>query len=80
MTSNKALSKKLEEFACHWGADLFGVADLEPAREFLSGQGNFPLDRFPRAISVGMPLNDMIVENHSPQEAQKGQPLLVSCL
>jgi epoxyqueuosine reductase len=71
MTSNNALTRKLEEFARNYGADLFGVADLEPAREFISGQENFPPDRFPRAVSVGMPLNDMIVESHSPEEARR---------
>jgi epoxyqueuosine reductase len=71
MPSNIALTKKLGEFARHGGADLFGVADLEPARELFSGQKNFSLDRFPRAISLGMPLNDLIVERHSPLEARR---------
>ncbi len=71
MTSNNALTRKLEEFARNYGADLFGVADLEPARKFISKQDNFPLDRFPSAVSVGMPLNDVIVERHSPEEARR---------
>ncbi len=69
--SSVHLTKELEEFSRQRGADLFGVADLEPAREFLSAQGNFPMDRFPRAVSLGMPVNDRIVETHSPLEARK---------
>lgn len=71
MTSDNALTRELEGFARQTGADLFGVANLEPAREFISRQGNFPLDRFPRAVSLGMPLNDLIVERHSPLEARR---------
>lgn len=71
MTSDDLLTKELGEFARQRGADLFGVADLEPAREFILAQGNFPLDRFPLAVSLGMPLNDMIVEKHSPLEARR---------
>jgi len=71
MTSDNALTRELEGFARQTGADLFGVANLEPAREFISRQGIFPLDRFPRAVSLGMPLNDLIVERHSPLEARR---------
>jgi epoxyqueuosine reductase len=71
MTSENTLAKELEGFARQSGAALFGVADLEPAREFIAGQGNFPLDPFPRAVSLGMPLNDLIVERHSPREARR---------
>ena len=71
MTSDNALTRELEGFARQNGADLMGVANLEPAREFISRQGNFPLDRFPRAVSLGMPLNDLIVERHSPLEARR---------
>ncbi len=71
MAADQALTKELEESARQNGADLFGVADLEPARGFISGQGNFSLDRFPRAVSMGMALNDLIVESHSPLEPKR---------
>jgi epoxyqueuosine reductase len=71
MASDNALTRELEGFARQNGADLMGVANLEPAREFISRQGNFPLDRFPRAVSLGMPLNDLIVERHSPLESRR---------
>ena len=55
MTLENTLAKELEGFARLGGAALFGVADLEPAREFIAGEGNFPLDPFPRAVSLGCP-------------------------
>jgi epoxyqueuosine reductase len=71
MIADNTLTKELEEFSRQNGAALFGAADLRPAKEFISAQGNFPADRFPRAVSIGMPLNDAIVERHSPLEAKK---------
>ncbi len=71
MTADSSLARELEGFARSKGANLFGVADLSAAKEFLTGQGNFPLERFPRAVSVGLPLNDCIVETHSPLQARR---------
>ncbi len=71
MTSDKVLTRKLGEFALQRGADLFGIADLESARAFITNQGNFSLDRFPHAVSLGMFLNDVIVESHSPDESRR---------
>jgi epoxyqueuosine reductase len=71
MASDKKLTGKLGEFVLQGGADLFGVAALEPARAFIAEQGNFSLDRFPYAVSLGMFLNDWIVETHSPDEARR---------
>ncbi len=71
MNSSHALTAELGDLARRRGAHLFGVADLEPAKAFLTAQGNFPLDRFPRAVSMGLPLNDRIVETHSPLEARR---------
>ena len=50
------------------GGDLFGVADLEPAREFITAQGGEALGKFPRAVSIGIRLSDMVVDQHSPDE------------
>ena len=56
------LRKKLEERAFDWGVRFFGVADLSPAREFISGQGGMFLADFPRAVSMGISLHDAIVD------------------
>jgi epoxyqueuosine reductase len=45
-----------------WGADFFGVADLEPARDAILAQGGPAIAAFPRAISVGIALLDAIVD------------------
>ncbi len=71
MTSGKVLTRKLGEYAHQKGADLFGVADLEPARAYITTQGNFSLERFPKAVSLGMFLNDEIVGSHSPDEPRR---------
>jgi epoxyqueuosine reductase len=72
MDSGKSvITQELEEFARGKGADLFGVADLAPAREFIASQGNPIVGPFPRAVSMGMPLNDFIVERHSPAEPRR---------
>jgi epoxyqueuosine reductase len=70
-TSKKVLTSKLGKVAQGKGADLFGVADLEPARVYITNQGNFSLKRFPYAVSLGLFLNDEIVESHSPDEPRR---------
>ena len=72
MDSQKdTFTQELETFAQQKGAELFGVADLTPAREFIASQGNPTGSQFPRAVSMGMPLNDLIVEHHSPAEPRR---------
>ncbi len=44
------------------GADYYGVADLTPARAFIRAQGGDRVAWYPRAIAVGMVLQDSIVE------------------
>jgi epoxyqueuosine reductase len=44
---------------------LAGVADLTPARDFISSQGYIQEGDLPRAVSLGMQLNDTIVEQHN---------------
>ena len=56
MTSGKVLSRKLGEYALQRGADLFGVADLEPATSFYHKPGQFfsgpvPQCSFPGNVS-----------------------------
>lgn len=72
MDSQKdALTQELEVFARQKGGELFGVADLASARDFIALQNNPLLGQFPRAVSMGMPLNDFIVEHHSPAEPRR---------
>jgi len=68
------LVEELENFSRHRGADLCGVADLTPARDFIASQGPALIREFPRAVSMGMRLSDPIVELHSPDEP-RGQSL-----
>jgi len=70
-TSKKGLTRKLGEVALEKGADLFGIADLEPARVYITNQGHLSLKRFPYAVSLGRFLNDEIVETHSPDEPRR---------
>jgi epoxyqueuosine reductase QueG len=44
------------------GATFFGVADLSPARGFITAQGGDFLTQFPRALSIGVPLADGVVD------------------
>ncbi|NIO36787.1 epoxyqueuosine reductase, partial [Candidatus Bathyarchaeota archaeon] len=52
---------ELERTAKELGADLFGVADLTVAQDFICKQGGEHLRRFPRAISIGIRLLDAVV-------------------
>jgi epoxyqueuosine reductase len=66
MNSEKAmLTQELETFCRQRGADVFGVANLGPARDFISSQGHIQDGGLPRAVSLGMALNDTIVEEHN---------------
>ena len=72
MDSKKGtLTQELEAFARGKGAELIGIADLLPAREFIVSLGNPIVDQFPLAVSMGMPLNYYIVEHHSPTEPRR---------
>jgi len=56
------LRKGLSDFARALSIDLFGVADLANARDFIMTQGGDYLARFPRAISIGIRLPDAVVD------------------
>jgi epoxyqueuosine reductase QueG len=53
---------ELENAARELGADLFGVADLTEAQDFVCNQGGEYLRKFPRAISIGIRLMDAVVD------------------
>ncbi len=65
------LERRLKLIAYQGGGDLFGVADLAPAREFIIAQGGKALAGFPRAVTIGMRLSDVIVDQHSPEEKRE---------
>ena len=58
----KDLQVGFERTAKELGADLFGVADLAPAQDFICKQGGEHLRKFPRAISIGIRLLDAVVD------------------
>jgi epoxyqueuosine reductase QueG len=66
-----ALTQELGEFSRQRGADLFGIANLLPARDFIASGNNPFITQFPRAISMGMQLCDAIVEQHTPDEPRR---------
>jgi hypothetical protein len=68
---NVGLAAELERFARQRGADLFGIADLGPARELISSQGPSLVNGFPRAVSMGKQLCDIIVDHHDPNEPRR---------
>jgi len=57
-----SLKIELERTAKELGADLFGVADLTDAQDFICKQGGEHLGKFPRAISIGIRLLDAVVD------------------
>jgi epoxyqueuosine reductase len=62
------LQEQLKLIVSQYGGDLYGVADLTPARDFIVDQGGPALGEYPRAISIGLRLIDSILEMHSPDE------------
>ena len=56
------LQQRLEERAKEGQAKYFGVADLEPARDFITEWGGEFLASFPRAVSIGVRLHDATVD------------------
>jgi len=56
------LQGELRDLARGLGVDLFGVADLTAARDFVRAQGGEHIGRFSRAVSMGMRLLDAVVD------------------
>ena len=54
--------EELRNYVKDLGVDLFGVADLTAAHNFILAQGGEHIARFPRAISMGMRLLDPVVD------------------
>ena len=61
----RAIRWQLENRAVGMGARFFGVADLSTALETIVEQGGDFLSAFPRSISLGIALNDSIVDQLS---------------
>ncbi len=61
----RAIRGQLENRAMDTGVRFFGVADLTGAQETIVEQGDDFLAAFPRSISLGIALNDGIVEQLS---------------
>jgi len=57
-----SLQIELERMAKELGADLFGVADLTIAQDFVCKQGGEHLRKFSKAISTGIRLLDAVVD------------------
>ena len=58
-----ALQDELKTFAqAMCGVDMFGVADLTPAREFIKDQSKGLLPSLPRAVSIGIALPAAVVD------------------
>ena len=62
------IQKRLKLLVDQNGGDLFGVANLAPAREFMIAQGGEILGKFPRAVSIAIRLSDVIVDQQNPEE------------
>lgn len=82
MAEMSALRGALETLARQSGADVFGVADLAPAREFIATQAkkvNWPsvekvVVKFPRAVSLGIGLSSAIVDTCDDKLSIAGSP------
>jgi epoxyqueuosine reductase QueG len=55
------LDADLRTLALSLGADYFGVADLSSAHDFILAQGGERVARYPRAVVIGMVLQDSLV-------------------
>lgn len=56
------LDNQLEATASLLEIDVFGIADLTKAKDFIGIQGGTHIGRFPKAISIGIRLIDGIVD------------------
>jgi len=56
------LEAQLRTLALSLGADYLGIADLSSARDVILAQGGERVARYPRAIVVGMRLQDSLVD------------------
>ena len=64
------LYEKIKEIAENDGIEFVGVADLSPARDFIHDYAQNMLDKYPKAITLGMRLLDDVV-NELPLKKEK---------
>jgi len=64
------LYEKIKEIAENDGIEFVGVADLSPARDFIQDYAQNMLDKYPKAITLGMRLLDDVV-NELPLKKEK---------
>ncbi|MFA7695620.1 MAG: 4Fe-4S double cluster binding domain-containing protein [Methanoregula sp.] len=57
-----ALTRELKTCALSRGADYYGVADLASAHAFILEQGGERIARYPRAVAIGIALQDSLVD------------------
>jgi epoxyqueuosine reductase QueG len=55
------LDTDIRTLALSLGADYFGVADLSSAHDYILAQGGERVARYPKAVTIGMVLQDTIV-------------------
>ena len=60
------LTEKLSSIAKELRADLFGIADLRPVKEFVVAQGGEQLGIFSRAVAIVLGLSNTIVNQLEP--------------
>jgi len=56
------LSDRLPRLVRRLGGDLYGVADLTPAKETMMEQGGLRLEEWPRAVSIGVALPHAVID------------------
>ncbi|MCL5959685.1 MAG: 4Fe-4S dicluster domain-containing protein [Chloroflexi bacterium] len=59
---DQSLQRELETYARANGADLFGIADLAPARDFIMQFGGAFLANFPRSIALAVKTSTTVVD------------------
>ena len=56
------IDEQIRSFARTLDVDYFGVADLSSAHDFILAQGGKRVARYPRAVTIGMRLQDSLVD------------------
>jgi epoxyqueuosine reductase len=62
LLAESSFQTNLERVAKELGADLFGIADVTIAQDFVCNQGGEYLRKFSRALSIGIRLLDAVVD------------------
>ena len=56
------MDEQIRSLAHTLGVDYFGVADLSSAHDFILAQGGGRVAKYPRAVTIGMRLQDSLVD------------------